>query len=157
MHKEIRRKDRAIPKEEALVILKEAEYGFLGTVDAEGQPYTVPLSFTVGEGCIYFHCAATGRKLENIAANPKACFTVVGATKPVYSGSFSTYYESCIVFGKISQVTDETEKRSALMALASKYLPEFMDKADEAITKSWKATLVFTVSMDVVTGKAKRK
>lgn len=158
MHKEIRRKDRAITREEALVVLEKAEYGFLGTVDAEGQPYVVPLSFIVRDGRIYVHCGSAGHYQENLAANPKVCFSVVGPTEPVYlNGAFSTYYESCVVFGNAEKVTDETEWRTALLEMARKYLPDYMENADASIDKMKKVTRVYAISMDHVTGKAKRK
>ena len=157
MHRETRRKDRAISTEEARAVLETAEYGFLGTVSPDNEPYVVPLSFTVGGDKVYFHCARDGEKLDNIASNPSVCFCVVSATEPVYENSFSTYYESCMVFGNAVEVTDETEKREALLDLARKYLPEYMDKADDAITQSWNRTALYAIPMDRVTGKAKRK
>lgn len=157
MHRDVRRKDRAITEEEARSVLEKAEYGFLGTVSPESEPYVVPLSFTVGGGKVYFHCAREGEKLDNITANPSVCFCVVGPTEPVYDAGFSTYYESCMVFGTAREVTDEAEKRAMLLELARKYLPDDMDKADEAITRSWNRTALYAVSMDRVTGKAKRK
>ena len=157
MHSEMGRKDRALSKEEALAVLEKAEYGFLGTVSPDNEPYVVPLSFTVGGDKVYFHCARTGEKLDNITKNPSVCFCVVGPTEPVYETGFSTVYESCMVFGKAEEVTDETERREALLERARKNLPEYMDKADDAIAKTGKATAVYTISMDRVTGKAKRK
>ena len=53
--KESRRKDRAIPKEKAIALLKKAEYGVPSTVDEDGTPYGVPLNFCVIDHSIYFH------------------------------------------------------------------------------------------------------
>ena len=157
MHRETRRKDRTITEEEARVVLEKAEYGFLGTVSPENEPYVVPLSYVAGRDNIYFHCATVGEKLDNIAKNPAACFCVVGATEPVYSGSFSTYYESCMVFGTVREITDEAEKRQALRDIAYKYFPELTDKVDDAIKDSWNRTALYAISIDRITGKAKRK
>ena len=157
MSNEMRRKDRALSHEEAIAVLERGEYGILATVDADGQPYTTPLSYMVMNGKVYFHCALKGQKLDNIAANPAVSFCVVGPTEPVYDNGFSTYYESCIVSGKVAKVTDEKERHESFLVLAKKYLPEFMDKAEDAIAKTGKASLVFTISLDRVTGKSKRR
>ena len=59
MYREMRRKDRQVTQEEALKILKKAEYGILATSDEQNLPYGVPLSYAYEDHCIYFHCAAT--------------------------------------------------------------------------------------------------
>ena len=157
MNHPVRRKDRAITEEEARGVLERGEYGVLATCGHDGQPYGVPLSYVVMNGAVYIHCAQSGRKLDNIAANPAVSFTVVGPTKPVYDSGFSTYYESAVIFGKAREITDEKEKRESLMRLAEKYLPEDMDKAEAAITRSFSRTAVYAIAIETVTGKAKRK
>ena len=157
MNHPIRRKDRAITEEEARDVLHQGEYGVLATVDAGGQPYGVPLSYSIMDGALYFHCATVGHKLNNLAANPAVSFTVVGPTQPVFDNGFSTYYESAVVFGKARKVTDDKEKRAALLDLARKYLPEHVDKAEEYTTRSFSHTDVYAVSIDAITGKSKRK
>lgn len=153
----IRRKDRAITEEEARSLLNSCEYGTLATVSADGQPYATPISYIVMNGTIYVHCAKMGHKLDNIAANPAVSFAVVGKTQPVFENNFSTYYESAVVFGKARHVTDEKEKWDSLMALAEKYLPDHMEHAEKYIQGSFAATTVIAISMDTVTGKAKKK
>lgn len=157
MHKEMRRKDRLLSDEEARAILEKGEYGILATVNAQGEPYGVPISYTVMNDAIYFHCAAQGEKLDNLAHNPAASFTVVGFAEPVGGQpGLSTYYESCIVFGKAREVTDVKEKIDSLKALTLKYLPEFMDVYEVEIKKE-KITRVFAIPLDRVTGKSKKK
>lgn len=153
----MRRKDRQISEEESLDVLRRAEYGVLCTTDGTGLAYGVPLSYALREGTIYFHCARLGRKIDNIRRNPQVSFVVVGETQPVYDDNFSTYFESVMVFGAAREVTDDAEKYTALQALAEKYLPEHMDKADHDIKHSWKRTAVYAVSLDHITGKAKRR
>ncbi len=153
----IRRKDRAITAAEATNILLNGEYGFLATCDADGQNYATPLSYIFLEGKIYFHTAQTGKKLHNIKHNPKVCFTVVGATKPIYDKDFTTYYESVMALGQAEEVTEQDEKYKILYLLAEKYLPEHMDKADKDISASLSRTGVFCIVVEEITGKAKRK
>ncbi len=74
----MRRRDRELSRAEAEDILRRGEFGVLGTCGAEGMPYAVPLSYVFEGGCIAFHCAAEGHKLQNLRENARACFTVVG-------------------------------------------------------------------------------
>lgn len=157
MHEEIRRKDRALTEEEARAVLEKGEYGFLAVATPEDGPYCIPLSYTVTGNTVYFHSATAGKKITALAADPRVCFTVVGDTEPVYDNSFSTYYESCVLFGKVRLVTDDAEKRAALMDLAQKYLPDHMDKAPHDIEKSWKRTVVYAMDVTLITGKSKKR
>lgn len=75
--KEVRRRDREIAPQESINILDTAEYGILSTVGNDGQPYGVPLSYVLKGDSIYFHCAISGHKLENIEHNAK-CFILRG-------------------------------------------------------------------------------
>ncbi|MDZ5016887.1 pyridoxamine 5'-phosphate oxidase, partial [Clostridium perfringens] len=93
MFKEIRRKDREIEGSQVIEVLKKCEYGILSTVDENGYPYGVPLSYVYANDSIYFHSAVEGHKLENIKKNDKVSFCVVGQTD-VLPDKFSTKYES---------------------------------------------------------------
>ena len=152
----MRRKDRAITEAEARALLEKGEYGFLATVGDDGLPYGVPLSFVLLEGALYFHSAMEGRKIRNLVHCPQVSFTVVGQTEPVYTKNFTTWYESTMAFGTVASVTDEDEKFRALYALAAKYLPEHMDRAEGDIRHSLARTAVYKLTIESLTGKAKR-
>ncbi|HQI17206.1 MAG TPA: pyridoxamine 5'-phosphate oxidase family protein, partial [Bacillota bacterium] len=115
MFREMRRQDRKTDNEKAAAILAAGEYGILSTVGDNGYAYGVPLSYAYSNGKIYFHCALEGHKLDNIRYNNKVSFCVVGATE-VLPESFSTKYESVIVFGKASEADDD-EKQEAHVAI----------------------------------------
>ena len=148
---------RRLPAADCRPILDKAEYGVLSTIWPDGLPYGVPLSFAVLGGAIYFHCAREGRKIDNIRRNGQVSFAVVGETRPVYAKNFTTWYESVIISGTIAEVTDGREKFDALYALAAKYLPEHLDKADQDITISLAKTAVYALRPGTVSGKAKRE
>lgn len=152
----MRRKDRALSPDDAKLLLEKCEYGTLATVSGEGWPYATPVSYVYRNGKIYIHCADSGHKLENIANSSKVCFCVVGKTQPIYDKDFTTYFESAIAFGHIVAVTDEQEKYDSLYALAKKYLPDHMDKADGDIRHSFKRTVVLAIIIEQLTGKAKK-
>jgi len=152
----IRRKDRALSPEDCAELLNRGEYGVLATADAAGQPYAVPMSYVVMGRRLYFHSAREGHKIDNIQDNPRASFAVVGETKPAYISSFSTYYESVVVFGPLVLIEEEKEKRESLVALAEKYLPEHMDKAESDINRGYSRTAVYALEMEIVSGKANK-
>lgn len=157
MHKEMRRKDRLLTTDEARAILEKCEYGTLATVTADNEPYAVPLSYVLVGDIVYFHCALKGEKVENIGHNNRVCFSVVGDQEPTALTGYSVYYESCTVFGKARLVTDEKEFRDSLMALTIKYFPHNLDIFESEFTKQLKATAVYAITVDRMTGKSKKK
>lgn len=154
MFKEIRRKDRKIEISEAIDILEICEYGVLSTVNENGYPYGVPLSYVYANDSIYFHSAVEGHKLENIKDNDKISFCVVGKTD-VLPDKFSTKYESVIIFGRVKEVFED-EKKEALLELIKKYSVDYMEKGKAYIENASLRTKVIKVSIDYISGKARR-
>ncbi|HBA89578.1 MAG TPA: MFS transporter [Geobacter sp.] len=150
----VRRSDREITIEEARAILEKGEYGILSTIDAGGQPYGVPLSYVYKNDGIYFHCALSGHKLDNIEHNAKASFCVVGGTK-VLPDKFATEYESAVAFGVASEVSG-TERHDALLWLLEKYSPDFIEEGKLYIEQKGQATKVLKIEIGHVSGKARR-
>ena len=106
---------------EALDYLARQKDGRLATCDAEGQPYITPLNYVVHDGKIYIHCAHEGKKLTNIANNPKVCFEVSHTDKSIFGATAcqcSTRYTSVLVFGVATVVENVQEKVAVLNALA---------------------------------------
>lgn len=155
MDRTMRRRDRAMSPEKARKLLGRGAYGVLSTVGPDGWPYGIPLSYVVLDGFICFHCAAVGRKLDNLAFESRVCFTVTGEVEPVYDGGFSTYFESVVASGRAAAVEDEAEKVAILSALAGKYLPDHLDRAPADIAASLGRTAVWRIAIDHLTGKAK--
>lgn len=153
--KNIRRIDREINLQEALGILEAAEYGVLSTVDEAGQPYGVPVSYVYKEAAIYFHCAVTGQKLDNIANNSKVAFCVVGSTK-VLPETFGTLYESVVIFGNAGEIYD-TERHSALVWLLEKYCSDFIKEGHQYIDTENHRTKVVKIEISHISGKARKK
>lgn len=150
----MRRSDRAILKDEALHILKKAEYGVLSSVGSGNQPYGVPVNFCVTENSIFFHSATEGHKIDNITNNPKVSFCVVGNTR-VLPANFGTKYESTIIFGSASEVF-ENEKQAALECLLHKYSENYFAEGLKYIDALDQKTRVFKISIETVTGKSRK-
>jgi nitroimidazol reductase NimA-like FMN-containing flavoprotein (pyridoxamine 5'-phosphate oxidase superfamily) len=94
--------------------------------------------------------------VKQLRVRARAGFTVVGRVWPVFENSFSTVYESVIVFGKTVEVSGADEKYTALYALAEKYLPEHIEKADEYIKHSFQNVAVYRIEPERMSGKARR-
>ena len=149
----MRRKDKALKNDDTVRLLRECEYGILSTVDAKGQPYGVPLNYVLRNDCLDFHCAMEGHKLDNLLANSRVSFCVVGRTN-VLPAEFSTEFESVIATGKASVVQGD-ERYQALIDLLEKYSAEFLDEGRAYIEKLDSRTKVIKIDIHSMTGKAK--
>ncbi len=152
--KNLRRKDRAIESSEAIEILMKGEYGVLSTIGDNEQPYGVPLSYVYRDNSIYIHCARVGHKIDNIRKNPKVSFCVVGTTT-VLPSEFATEYESSIVSGTATEIQGE-ERYNALIWTIEKYSPDYIEEGKHKIKKQDNATKVVKITIDHISGKARR-
>jgi nitroimidazol reductase NimA-like FMN-containing flavoprotein (pyridoxamine 5'-phosphate oxidase superfamily) len=159
MRGEIRRKELELPKQEALEIIRTAEYGVLATVDAQGRPCTVALNhLLVGEDTIYFHCGLEGEKLENIKAHPDVSFFITGSAEVVYS-QFITAYTSVVVNGTLAVITDEDERHAALAALVARFSDETVpqEPTQQFIETGLQFVQLLKLTAHSITGKARLK
>lgn len=144
---------RFIPEEQARSILEKCSHGILCTISPDGEPYGVPVNYYYAkeENCVVFHCATAGRKLDNIMANSRVAFTVVGF-EDVIPQKTTTHYESAMVFGTAEIVTDQKEKTDKLVVLCRKYgTTETAIKA--SLAKYLPATEVVKIQIQKITGK----
>lgn len=159
----IRRKDRALDESSALELLTRAEYGVLSLADtssaADGEPaaYGVPLDFVFDSirGCIYFHCAKEGRKLECLRNSPIASFCIVGKTR-ILPEKFSTEYESVIAECRAVVVSDAPERAAALKMLVEKYSPAHTQKGLEYIAAAAQRAEVVRLEILEFSGKSRK-
>ena len=119
---DIRRKDRLLDDHRAITLLGSGEYGFLSMCAVNGYGYGIPVNYALADSSIYFHCAPTGFKLENIRRNNRVSFCVVGHTQ-VLPRQFTTVYESVVAFGLMIGDLSEEERYRALRLLVEKYSP----------------------------------
>ena len=151
----MRRKDRAVTEKEAIEILIKGEHGILSMCTPENEGYGIPLNYVLDNHQIYFHSAAAGSKLDYLRTNNKVSFCVVGNTTVIPS-DFGTLYESAIVSGTTSEVTGD-EKREALKRIIEKYSSDFIQEGNEYIDKLYDRVCVIKLSIQSITGKAKRQ
>lgn len=151
MKGKMRRFRQLLAQEESEKILMTATNGVLSLVDADGDPYGVPLSFAFdGSHAIYFHSATSGYKLDCISHCGRCSFCVVDRDTIVPDG-FTSYFRSVIVSGTISVVEDSDERLRGLNLLCDKYSPGVEREAE--IARCLGRVAVLRLDIDVLTGK----
>ena len=154
MLEKLRKENRQLPEEETMEVLLKCEYGILSTM-GDDYPYAVPMSYVVANNKIYIHgTCESGQKTKNIHNNPKVCFTVVGNTE-ILPSQFATKYESVVVLGTAS-LCEGTDKEMALEKFLDKYSSEYKQAGMKYIKAAINKVSVYEISIDMITGKAKR-
>jgi nitroimidazol reductase NimA-like FMN-containing flavoprotein (pyridoxamine 5'-phosphate oxidase superfamily) len=149
MFRKMRRSDKAMSKEMTLDLLSRGQEGILGTIGDNGYPYTVVVNYVYLDDKIYFHCAKTGQKIDNINFNNNVSFSVYDNVK-VIGEELTTHYESLAVFGKARVI--ETS-RDILLALVNKYADLDQEKVLSMIDKEINITALVEIEIDHITGK----
>lgn len=153
----VRRRDRQLDEASARRLLKEAEYGVLCMQALSGGGYGVPLHFVWnGADGIYLHCAPEGYKLECLTAEPRACLVITGKSR-ILPEAFSTAYESLLLHGEVSLVTDKEEKLTALHAFLGKYTPEAGERGKHFLHHAAPRTAVLRFHIRSFSGKTNRE
>lgn len=155
MVKKMRYKENELDKNAALEVIKKGSYGVLSTIGDDGYPYGVPVNYTYFGGCVCFHCAHEGHKIDNIHNDENVSFCVV-TKSDVLANKFDTDYESAIVFGKAVKVTEDSEKETILLSVLNKYSSGFMETGKNYMRKFWDDTTVIKIRVEYITGKARK-
>jgi nitroimidazol reductase NimA-like FMN-containing flavoprotein (pyridoxamine 5'-phosphate oxidase superfamily) len=129
----LRRSDRAMSEEDTVVLLRRALVGRIGTVDADGTPYVVPLNFVYEHAAsrIHLHFARQpGHLASNLKFSSKVCFEVDEPGPLIATGETgcetSHVYESVICFGRAQVVSDERERARIARLFVRKYVDQHM-------------------------------
>lgn len=148
------RPERRLSEEAAKELLLKGEVGVLSTAGADGTPYGIPINYVYApeENILFFHCATKGRKVNNLIENNKVSLAVVGSSK-VIPERYTSAYESVIVEGKASLITDPDEKKRLLVLLCERFAPQALARRDEVITKYLPATLMIRIDITSISGK----
>lgn len=151
----MRRKDREISADEALIVADKCEWAVVSMITPENEPYCVAVTIARIDNSLYFHCAKEGKKVECLRNEPKVCVLCIGDTC-IQSDKFTTLYESAIIKGTAHEITEDYEKIEALRAICLRHTPDNMSQFDEAIEHSLSRTAIWRIDIEQITGKAKR-
>ncbi|MGI5400407.1 pyridoxamine 5'-phosphate oxidase family protein [Streptomyces sp. CA-135486] len=154
-----RAKERAAYDRELVhSILDEAYVCHLGFV-RDGAPVVLPTLFARVDDHLYVH-GSTGSRPLRMAAEPDpglaVCLTVTHVDGLVLARSafhHSINYRSVVVHGTAHQVTDPTEKRTALDALVDHVVPGRSRDSRPANAKELAATAVLRLNLTEVSAK----
>ncbi len=122
MFRPMRRFGQQLPEETCLELLRREKRGVLSLLGDEGYPYGVPLDFWYcpEDGCLYFHCAPEGHKIDAMNCCDKASFCVCDQGTAI-EGDWALRFESVIVFGRLARVEEPERIQAALRGLAGKF------------------------------------
>ena len=157
----MRRKDREVTDvHEKEAILDRCMSGHL-SMFADGRPYGVTLNFgwekdADGAYVLWFHCAAEGRKVEILKANPAVWFFAEregrfrewrnAAGQPL----MTMEYESVAGAGRATFVTDLDAKRHGLGVLCARFTDTPMSAMPDQMVEH---TCVFRVAVPSLSAK----
>ena len=148
----MRRRRQQLAEHECTAILRNATSGTLALLSADGYPYAVPLSYVYSDGCLYFHSALAGHKIDAIRNCDRASFCVV-EKDCVQPKLYTTFFRSVIAFGKVSIIEDEEEKLSTARLLADKYNPNDEEGLKKELEKGFSRMTMIRFTIEHLTGK----
>lgn len=130
MFREMVRKNKQLPRDECIELLKSETRGVLSVIGDEGYPYGSPLNhfYNEDDGCIYFHCGRQqSHRLDSLRQNDKVSFCLFdkGVRK---DGDWVYIVKSVIIFGRMEIIDnkeimiDITTKLSRKFTLDEEYI-----------------------------------
>lgn len=181
MYTKMRRSRQELSRKETRALMRRNTAGVLalsGCADTGGFAYGVPLSYVYLDeeaweqtlaadglapwapacdepvvGRIMFHSARSGTKLEALAADGRAMFTVIDEDR-IVPEEYTTYFRSVIVFGRASVIDDDEGRRKAAELLAQKYCPgETAEGVAAEIDRFWRTLCLVELVPEHISGK----
>ena len=147
------RKNKELPLEECLAILREGKRGVLSVLGDRGYPSGTPMNhfYNDDDGKIYFHCGRVGHRLESLRRNDRVSFCCLDAGTPI-PGSWALEMRSVIVFGRIG-IVDDPSLVSDIGARLSRKFTEDEAYISREIERSGRATLLLVLTPEHICGK----
>lgn len=154
----MRRKDREVnAPEEIADIMSRCEILRLA-INTDTVPYILPVNFGMEPDgmTLYIHGAMTGTKYEWIARDNRVSFEMDCGTAlelDADNHECSMAYESVIGWGIVEELTDDGDKRHALMQLMRQYHAEDFPFSDGPLPR----TRILKINVQDRTAKRRRK
>jgi nitroimidazol reductase NimA-like FMN-containing flavoprotein (pyridoxamine 5'-phosphate oxidase superfamily) len=155
------RSDRQMSDIDTRTYLREQCVAHVGTSDASGWPYVVPLMYVYESGnLLHLHTGPhQGHFLANIRANPRICIQV-NETGPMHRGQPSPcnsalVYKSVIAYGHIQVVEGSgvNEKKTWFFDRLLERLNEPMSAYEKPGYPMLDRIILYEVELEMVTGK----
>ena len=153
MFRELARKNKQIPMEDCIHILKTETRGVLSVVGDDGYPYGTPMNHWYNEedGCVYFHCGRQGHRLDALRNCAKASFCVLdkGVRK---EGQWAWRVKSVIIFGKV-EILDDMDTIADIAAKLSRKFTQDEEYIRREIQNFAHETLLLKLVPEHICGK----
>jgi len=135
-----------LSSEEARRLLEAGRVGRLGCV-YEGAPYVVPVNYVTDGENVLIH-SLSGRKIEALRANPRACLQVDEVDDPCH-------WRSVIAFGTFEELSDSRERDGAAERLVSRF-PGLTPVESVPVHDGQSSVIIFRIRIREVTGVAEK-
>jgi nitroimidazol reductase NimA-like FMN-containing flavoprotein (pyridoxamine 5'-phosphate oxidase superfamily) len=122
----------------------------------DGRPWVVPTAFARIDDHVYVHGATGNFALRSLASGVETCITVTLLDGLVLSRSafhHSMNYRSVMLFGTAHRVTEEDDKRAAVMAILEHLIPGRSGGTRSPTSEELRATLVVRLPIDEASAK----
>ena len=151
MFRDMRRFKQKLTESECEAVLQKQKRGVLAVLGDGGYPYTVPMNYVYDNGCIYYHSAVEGHKLDAVRACDKGSFNVLSDGELTDDG-WSYNILSVTAFGRLRILTDESERIEKLRLLGQKYFPT-AEMVESDIEKNARRCAVIELRIEHLSGK----
>ena len=149
----LKRIRQQLSNEECSELLTKETRGVLSLRGTNGYPYAFPINFFFSkeENKIYFHCGKEGYKLDCLAEDPRAAFTVTEQGEKE-SGNWWFTARSAIAFGKIEIITNPSEIADISRKLSAKFTSD-QAYVEKEIEQYLSKTICLVLSIEHLSGK----
>ena len=146
MFRELARKNKQLPHEECIRILKEETRGVLSVLGDDDYPYGMPMNhwYNEADGNIYFHCGKGGHRHDSLKNCDKVSFCVYDEGYRE-EGQWALKIKSVIVFGRMDIIDDS----DTIVDITTKLSYKFTDDS-EYIRKEIEGNLDRTLLLRLV-------
>lgn len=153
MFRELLRKNKELPLEECIDLLKTETRGVLSVLGDEDYPYGMPMNHWYNEedGCLYFHCGQTGHRLDALRQHDKVSYCTYdsGYRNP---GEWALNVKSVIVFGRM-EILDDMEQIIDITTKLSHKFTQDEEYIQKEIRQSGHKTLLLKLTPEHICGK----
>ncbi len=153
MFRPMRREKQALTKQECEEILLHETRGVLSVTGDDGWPYGTPVNhwYDAAAGKLYFHSGKIGHRVDALKKDDRVCFCIYdrGFRR---EGEWALNVRCVILFGRAKPMEDQAAAMEVARKLCAKF-PCGREYADDEIARSGKATLVWEITVEHMTGK----
>jgi hypothetical protein len=142
-------------KEQIKEVITNNFIGHLGC-HADGKSYVVPISYAF-DGIHIYARTFEGRKVDMIRKNPQVCFQIDSMVA-------MNDWQSVIIWGKVEELIEKTEREKGLDILLSRTLPNVSSDTVK-FSPEWPFPtsdlskiegIIFRISIDEITGRCEK-